>query len=103
LVVALGLLVPLFEEEARHRGEAGAPEWSRAAIVEHIIENTLYGIDLDPRAVQIAAAALQLMGARGLLEAAQDAIVRALSAPAAAVTVALDEDARAASGRVLPL
>jgi hypothetical protein len=60
LVVALDLLVPLYREEARHRGIAEAPEWSDAAIVGHILASNLYGIDLDPRAVQIAAAALWL-------------------------------------------
>jgi hypothetical protein len=72
-------------------------------VVLHLSDVPLEGAGGEEAALQIAAAALQLMGARGLLEAAQDAIVRALSAPAAAVTVALDEDARAASGRVLPL
>ena len=35
-----------------------APEWQPRAIVENILEQNLHGIDLDPRAVQIAAAAL---------------------------------------------
>lgn len=58
LVIALYLLVALYREEARHRGEAGQPEWSDRAIVERILTYNLHGIDLDPRAVQIAAAAL---------------------------------------------
>ena len=60
LVVALDLLVALYREEARHRGEAGGEPWSDRAIVEHILSHNLHGIDLDPRAVQIAAAALWL-------------------------------------------
>ena len=65
LVVALGLLLPLFREEARHRGEQDDPEWSERAIVEHLLSHTLHGIDIDPRAVQIAAASLWLK-AKGL-------------------------------------
>lgn len=60
LVVALDLLAGLYREEARHRGEAGQERWSDKAIVERILEHNLHGIDLDPRAVQIAAAALWL-------------------------------------------
>jgi len=62
LVVAMGLLLVLFQEEARHRGLQDAPEWSDRAIVEHVLAQTLHGIDLDPRAVQIAAASLWLKG-----------------------------------------
>jgi len=62
LVVALGLLLALFQEEARHRGLQHAPEWSDRAIVEHLLAHTLHGIDIDPRAVQIAAASLWLKG-----------------------------------------
>ena len=58
LVIALYLLVALYQEEARHRGEAGQPAWRDRAIVERILAYNLHGIDLDPRAVQIAAAAL---------------------------------------------
>lgn len=54
LVIAFDLLAALYEEEARHRGEA----WSRREIAESIVENNLHGVDIDPRAVQIAAAAL---------------------------------------------
>lgn len=60
LVVALDLLVPLYREEARHRGACKDPEWSDQAIVQRIVSHNLHGIDLDPRAVQIAAAALWL-------------------------------------------
>ncbi len=58
LVVAFELLTALYREEARHRGEEGEAQWSERAIVERILEHNLHGIDLDPRAVQIAAAAL---------------------------------------------
>ncbi len=60
LVVAMDLLLALYREEARHRGEAGQPRWSDAKIVERILSHNLHGIDLDPRAVQMAAAALWL-------------------------------------------
>lgn len=62
LVVALGLLLALLQEEARHRGEANDPKWSERAIVEHLLAHTLHGIDIDHRAVQIAAASLWLKG-----------------------------------------
>ena len=60
LVVAFDLLVALYREEAVHRGEQDDERWSDRAIVERILEHNLHGIDLDPRAVQIAAAALWL-------------------------------------------
>jgi hypothetical protein len=56
LVIAFGLLFTLYQEEARHRGE----NWSDHQIVESILENNLYGVDIDPRAIQIGAAALIL-------------------------------------------
>jgi len=56
LVIAFELLFALYREEARHRGES----WNDVSIVESILENNLYGIDIDPNAVQIAAAALIL-------------------------------------------
>jgi len=62
LVVALGLLLALFQEEARHRGLQDTAEWSDRAIVEHLLAHTLHGIDIDPRAVQIAAASIWLKG-----------------------------------------
>ena len=85
LVVAFDLLVALYEEEARHRTFNRKPQacasddspvqnahasglrlnvedWSRSAITEHILSSNLHGIDLDARAVQIAAAALWLKG-----------------------------------------
>jgi len=66
LVIAAGLLFALHREEARHRGEAPDDR----AIVETILEHNLHGIDIDPRAVQIAAAALMLK-ARQLCPEAQ--------------------------------
>lgn len=65
LVIAFDLLAALYEEEARHRalrGEAGDPmaSWTRKEIAESILERNLHGIDLDPRAVHIAGAALWL-------------------------------------------
>lgn len=60
LVVAFDLLFSLYLEESKHRGEANDQAWSDKSIVESILENNLHGIDLDPRAVQIAAAALWL-------------------------------------------
>jgi hypothetical protein len=64
LVVAFDLLFALYKEEARHRGESDQERWSDRAIVERILEHNLHGIDLDPRAVQIAAAALWLKARR---------------------------------------
>ncbi len=56
LIIAFMLLVAFYREEARHRGE----DWTDREIAESIIENNLHGVDIDPRAVQIAAAALWL-------------------------------------------
>ncbi|MGK3963932.1 BREX-6 system adenine-specific DNA-methyltransferase PglX [Sorangium sp. So ce1667] len=56
LVIAFGLLAELYREEARHRGET----WTDAEIAESILANNLHGIDIDARAIQIAAAALAL-------------------------------------------
>lgn len=56
LVIAFGLLTSLYREEARHLGKAVTDR----EIAESILENNLFGIDIDPRAIQIAAAALYL-------------------------------------------
>lgn len=56
LVIAFDLLAALHEEEARQRGQSVSP----AEIARSIVENNLHGLDIDPRAVQIAAAALWL-------------------------------------------
>jgi hypothetical protein len=60
LVVAFDLLVALYREEARHRGEEGQLHWTTARSSSGSSSHNLHGIDLDPRAVQIAAAALWL-------------------------------------------
>ena len=56
LVIAFDLLARMYEEEARHRRES----WSATEIAEHIVGNNLHGVDIDSRAVQIAAAAVWL-------------------------------------------
>ena len=66
LVIAFDLLVALYEEEGRHRGLV----WSKREVAESILENNLHGVDIDPRAVQIAAAAL-LLKARGFAREAR--------------------------------
>ncbi|MCC6811537.1 MAG: BREX-6 system adenine-specific DNA-methyltransferase PglX [Deltaproteobacteria bacterium] len=81
LVVAFDLLFALYQEEARHRGRSGDPEWQPRQIVESILENNLFGIDLDPRAVQIAAAALWLKAH----EVARDAAPRRMNLVASAL------------------
>jgi hypothetical protein len=55
-VIAFGLLAALYREEARHRGQS----ISEREIAESILEHNLFGIDIDPRAIQIAAAGLYL-------------------------------------------
>lgn len=60
LVIAFDLLFAMYVEEAQHRGEAELPKWSKQAIVERILSHNLSGIDIDPAAVQIAAATLWL-------------------------------------------
>jgi hypothetical protein len=44
LVIAFELLFALYQEEARHRGQASTPR----EIVERILSHNLHGIDLDP-------------------------------------------------------
>ncbi len=56
LVIAFGMLAALHREEARHRGERTTDR----EIAESILQNNLHGIDIDPRAIQIAAAGLYL-------------------------------------------
>lgn len=85
LVIAFDLLVELYREEARHRRES----WSDRDIAEGILERNLHGLDIDPRAVQIAAAALYLK-AKGL---AADAQPRAMQLVASNLRIAeLPED-----------
>ena len=71
-MIAFDLLLALYREEARHRAaeEGFKPaDWTERAIVERILEHNLHGIDLDPRAVQIAAAALWLKARQASPEA----------------------------------
>jgi hypothetical protein len=56
LVIAFGLLVRMYREEARHRDQ----EVLDREIAEAILANNLHGVDIDSRAIQIAAAALYL-------------------------------------------
>jgi hypothetical protein len=56
LVIAFDLLAALYREEARHLGT----KVSDKEIAESILENNLHGIDIDPRAIQLAAAGLYL-------------------------------------------
>jgi hypothetical protein len=84
LVVAVGLLWSLYREEARHRGKADEPEWTDRVIVERVLEYNLHGIDIDPRAVQIAAAALWFAGR----QIARDARPRRLNLVAANLRLA---------------
>src|SRR5690606_19824130 len=44
----------LYRGEARHRGEECQPEWVDQATVDRILSHNIHGIDLDPRAIQIA-------------------------------------------------
>ena len=60
LVIAFELLAALYREEARHTGEMLSDE----QIAASILENNLFGVDIDPRAIQIAAAALMLKAKR---------------------------------------
>lgn len=61
---AFGLFFRMYEEEMEH---AGRPGWPEKPSVEDpgeipvaIVENNLFGIDIDPRAIQIAALSLLL-------------------------------------------
>lgn len=56
LVIAFDQLASLYREEARHARASVSDE----QIAQSIIENNLHGVDIDPRAIQIAAAALWL-------------------------------------------
>jgi len=86
LVIACDLLFALCKEEARHRGEA----WTDRDIVESIVANNLHGIDIDPRAVQIAAAAL-LLKARTLAPDCRPPVLN-LVAPAFDLSGLPDDD-----------
>ena len=75
LVIAFDLLFAFYQEEARHRGEV----LTDAEIANSILENNLYGIDIDARAVQMAAAALWLK-AKGLCKDAAPKQINLVSA-----------------------
>jgi hypothetical protein len=66
LVIAFDLLAALYREEARHLGA----KVSNEKIAESILEHNLHGIDIDPRAIQLAAASLYLK-ARALAKPAR--------------------------------
>jgi hypothetical protein len=87
LVVAFDLLVELYREEARHRCET----WADRQIAEWILENNLHGIDIDPRAVQIAAAAVNPK-ARALAKDVDPRQVN-LVAPALKLSALAEDDA----------
>jgi hypothetical protein len=93
LIIAFDLLVALYREEARHRGET----WSEQEIAESILENNLHGVDIDPRAIQIAAAGLFLK-ARLL---SPEARVRRLNLVAPALNLACLPDDDPALQRLL--
>ncbi|MBI4818896.1 MAG: BREX-6 system adenine-specific DNA-methyltransferase PglX [Deltaproteobacteria bacterium] len=57
LVIAFDLLAALYDEEDRHLGRVRTPP---KQVAEAILENNLFGIDIDPRATQLAAAGLYL-------------------------------------------
>ena len=88
LVIAIGLLFAMYQEEANHRGE----DWDDRFIVESILENNLYGVDIDPRAVQIAAAALVLK-AKGLCRDASPRRLNLVAANLQIAALAIDDPA----------
>jgi hypothetical protein len=61
---AFGLFLRMYLEEIEHAGEEGWPAEPSVAtaadIPAVILENNLYGIDIDPRAIQIASLGLML-------------------------------------------
>jgi hypothetical protein len=86
LVIAFDLLARMYREEARHRETST----SELEIAESILANNLHGVDIDPRAIQIAAAALYLK-ARALSPTARPTRVN-LVAPALQLGGRSDED-----------
>jgi hypothetical protein len=61
---AFGLFLRMYREEIEHAGEDGWPETPSVAspseIPAAILEHNLFGIDIDPRAIQIASLSLML-------------------------------------------
>ena len=91
LVIACELLFFLHQEEARHRGAS----WSDREIIESILENNLHGIDIDPRAVQIAASAL-ILKARQLCATAEPRALNLVAPNLSLAALADDDPARVA-------
>lgn len=60
LVIAMGYLFDLYKEESRHRNEHEQQQWSDKEIVESILSQNIYGLDIDSRVVQVAATTLLL-------------------------------------------
>lgn len=90
LVLATDLLFALYQEEARHRNQ----DWSDRQILCWILEDNLHGIDIDARAIQIAAAALFVKARRLLAKRGQDSnIIGSLNLVAPTLHLsALDND-----------
>ncbi|MBP9202686.1 MAG: BREX-6 system adenine-specific DNA-methyltransferase PglX [Kofleriaceae bacterium] len=84
LVITFELLFHLYQEEARHRGQ----HWSAREIVESILEHNLHGLDIDPRAVQIAAATLMLKARQLCPDPADRAEPRVVNLVAPALSLA---------------
>lgn len=61
---AFGLFLRMYKDEIDHAGQDGWPETPSVATVGEIpaaiLENNLFGIDIDPRAIQIASLSLML-------------------------------------------
>ncbi|MEN8443950.1 MAG: BREX-6 system adenine-specific DNA-methyltransferase PglX, partial [Cyanobacteria bacterium J06555_13] len=93
LVIAFDLLFSFYAEEARHRGEAGEGKWEDKEIVESILENNLFGLDIDPRAVQIAAAALYLKG-KGVCRGASPRALNLVASNLNLAAFSVDDPAR---------
>jgi len=73
---AFGLFYRMYEEEIEHAGEEGWPEKpsveNPSNIAAGIVENNLFGIDIDPRAIQIASLSLLLTAKEAALHHGQD-------------------------------
>ena len=70
---AFGLFHVMYLDEIEHAGQEGWPAEpsvaQRAAIPAAILENNLFGIDIDPRAIQIASLSLLLTAQEAALRA----------------------------------
>ena len=93
LVIAFDLLFAFYAEEARHRQEDNEEAWSDRTIVESILENNLFGLDLDPRAVQIAAAGLYIK-AKGVCPEASPRTLNLVASNLNLAAFAVDDPAR---------